>query len=205
MTLTAAHLHRLAPLCRHPETHAEALTAAIQGSTINSPRRLAHFLGQVLHETGDLRRLEEDLRYSSPERLDALFAAVRGTQDARALIAQGPEAIANRVYANRNGNGPEASGDGWLFRGRGYLMLTGRANYRMAATLVPDPLGADPDLAGQPGPAARIAVALWDRWGLSPLADRGQVQPITRKINGPACDGLAQRRKAVDRAARVLA
>lgn len=205
MTLTAAQLHRLAPLCRHPEAHAEALTAAIQGSSINSPRRLAHFLGQVLHETGNLARLEENLRYTDPDRLQAMFRAVHGLDDALALIAQGPRAIANRVYAGRNGNGPEASGDGWLFRGRGYLMLTGRDNYRWVATLVPDPVDTDPDLAGQPGPAARIAVALWDRWGLSQFADRNLVQPITRKINGPACDGLAQRREAVDRAARVLA
>lgn len=204
MTLTTEQLHRFAPACEHPKTHAAALSEAFTASTINSPLRLAHFLAQVYVETGGFRRLEENLNYTTPERLDAVFSAVRGTDDARKLIAGGPEAIANRVYANRNGNGPEESGDGWLFRGRGYLQLTGRANYRFATGVTPDPVLDDPWLAGTPGPAARIAVALWDKWGLSPLADGNDVRGITRRINGPKMEGLAERQAALDCARRML-
>ncbi len=204
MTLTTDQLHRFAPACEHPTLHAAAIATALPGSTLNSPQRLAHFLAQVYVETGGFRRLEENLRYSTPERLDKMFGSVRGLEDAKQLIAAGPEAIANRVYAGRNGNGDEASGDGWAFRGRGYLQLTGRTNYRYAASLTPDPVLDDPWLAGTPGPAARIAVALWDKWGLSPLADGNDVRGITRRINGPKMEGLAERQAALDCARRML-
>lgn len=204
MTLTTDQLHRFAPACETPTLHAAAIATSLPGSTLNSPQRLAHFLAQVYVETGGFRRLEENLRYSTPERLDKMFGAVRGLEDAKQLIAAGPEAIANRVYAGRNGNGDEASGDGWAFRGRGYLMLTGRANYRFAASLTPDPVLDDPWLAGTPGPAARIAVALWDKWHLSALADIGDLRGITRKINGPALAGLEERASALACARRVL-
>jgi len=204
MTLTTEQLHRFAPSCSDPSLHAAAIATAIPGSSINSPLRLAHFLAQAYVETRGFRALEENLRYSNPERLDTMFRAVRGVDDARQLIAAGPEAIANRVYAGRLGNGDEASGDGWKYRGRGYLMLTGRANYRFATGLTPDPVLEDPWLAGTPGPAARIAVALWDRWHLSPLADGNDLRGITRRINGEAMVGLEERAAALACARRVL-
>ena len=80
---------------------------------MNSARRLCHFMGQVFVETAGFTVLEENLNYKNPDRLDMIFSAVKGRDDAVALIAKGPEAIANRVYANRLGNGNEASGDGW--------------------------------------------------------------------------------------------
>lgn len=204
MTLTTDQLHRLAPGCKDPGTHAAALAAALPGSTITTPQRLAHFLAQVYHETGGFRRFEENLQYRDPARLDAMFAAVKGADDARELIRRGPEAIANRVYANRNGNGPEDTGDGWKYRGRGYLMLTGKANYQSAAKLGPDMVMDDPWIACQPYPAGRVAVALWDRWKLSPLADINDLRGITRKINGPAMAGLDERASALACARRVL-
>lgn len=204
MTLTLDQLHRFAPACEKPDIHAAALSAAFTASTINSPLRLAHFLAQVYVETAGFRRLEENLRYRTPETLDKTFRAVRGVDDARALIAAGPEAIANRVYAGRNGNGDEASGDGWMFRGRGYLQLTGRANYQFATTITPDPVLTDPWQASQPYPAARIAVALWGRWGLSLLADSNDCHAITRRINGPGMAGIEERLAALACARRVL-
>jgi len=128
--ITADTLRRFAPRIADPAKHAAALEAARTTSSVTTARRLCHFLGQVYVETAGFTAMEENLNYRNPERLDAIFSAVHGVDDARDLIAQGPEAIANRVYANRLGNGDEESGDGWLYRGSGYKQLTGRANYR---------------------------------------------------------------------------
>lgn len=203
MTLTAAHLHRLAPLCRHPETHAEALTAAIQGSTINSPRRLAHFLGQILHETGNLARLEEDLNYSTPERLDAMFRAVKGMDDALGLIAQGQEAIANRVYAGRNGNGDEASGDGWKYRGRGLIQITGRAMYRACSEGLQQPLLDRPELLLDPELAALSAAWYWTVNDCNLYADRNNFVKVTEIVNGGR-NGLVDRQRYLETCQRIL-
>ena len=126
--ITASTLSVFAPRIVNAEIHAQALEAARAGSTVNTPRRLCHFLGQIFVETAGFTAMIEDFRYR-PERLDAVFKAVKGIDDAKALIARGQEAIANRVYANRLGNGDEASGDGWRYRGSGYKQLTGRSNY----------------------------------------------------------------------------
>src|ERR1700755_927980 len=118
--ITAETLRRFAPRVKDPELHAGALEQARQASSVTTPRRLCHFMGQIFVETGGLATMVENLNYKDPARLDAIFSAVRGLEDARALIRLGPEAIANRVYANRLGNGNEASGDGWRYRGSGY-------------------------------------------------------------------------------------
>jgi putative chitinase len=129
-----------------------------------------------------------------------VFSAVRGTEDARALIAKGPQAIANRVYAHRLGNGDEASGDGWRYRGSGYKQLTGRANFRAIGAIVKMDLEGGPDIAREPLAAAKVAFAFWDACKCSPLADVGDVEAITEKVNGPAKLGLAERREATLRA-----
>lgn len=191
---------RFAPKAKTPDIHAEALEAARSGSEIDSPRRLAHFLGQIYVETGGFRLMTESLRYRDPVHLDATFRKVVGVADAQALIARGEQAIANRVYGGRLGNGPEASGDGWRYRGSGYKQLTGRANYRRIGALVGIDIEADPELAREPFAAARIAVAFWSATGCSLPADRGDTEGVTRRVNGPALAGLAERRLATIRA-----
>lgn len=116
------------------------------------------------------------------------------------MIAKGPQAIANRVYANRLGNGNEASGDGWKFRGSGYIQLTGRANFRRFGTIAKLELETDPEMARNIAGAAKIAFAFWDGTGCSPLADKSDVEGITAKINGPAKLALAERQAATTRA-----
>ena len=123
--LTAETLARFAPRCALPGMHADALERTRAGSSVTTPAHLAAFLGQVYVETAGFTRLVENMRYRTPEHLDAVFGSVKGYQDAAALIRKGDRAIANRVYANRLGNGNEASGDGWAFRGSGYLQVTG--------------------------------------------------------------------------------
>jgi len=198
--ITADTLRRFAPRIKDPEMHASALEEARKTSSVTTPRRLCHFMGQIFVETGGFASMVENLNYKTPERLDALFSAVNGSEDARALIRRGPEAIANRVYANRNGNGNEASGDGWRYRGSGYKQLTGRSNYREIGAIVNMDLEGNPELAREPQAAARIAFAFWDARQCSPLADHGDVEGVTEKVNGSAKVALAERRAATFRA-----
>jgi putative chitinase len=198
--ITAETLRKFAPKLKNPEIHARALEDARRTSSVTTPRRLCHFVGQIFVETGGFASMVENLNYRNPARLDAIFSAVRGLEDARALIRRGPEAIANRVYANRLGNGDEASGDGWRYRGSGYKQLTGRSNYREIGNIVNLDLEGNPELAREPQTAARVAFAFWDARQCSPLADNGDVEGVTEKINGPAKLGLAERRTATLRA-----
>ena len=198
--ITAETLRKFVPTIKDAETHANALEEARQNSSVTTPRRLCHFMGQIFVETGGFRSMVESLRYKDPARLDGLFKAVRGLEDARALIKLGEEAIANRVYAKRLGNGDEASGDGWRYRGSGYKQLTGRSNYREIGRIVAMDIEGNPELAREPKAAAGIAFAFWDAGKCSPLADVGDVEGITGKINGPAKVGLKERREATSRA-----
>jgi putative chitinase len=198
--ITAETLRKFAPKIKDPELHATALENARQSSSVTTPRRLCHFMGQIFVETNGFTSMVENLNYKNPERLDAIFSAVKGVEDARALIAQGPEAIADRVYANRLGNGDEASGDGWRYRGSGYKQLTGRSNYREIGRIVDLDLENDPELARDPEYGARVAFAFWDARQCSPLADDGDVEGVTEKVNGPAKLGLQERRDATLRA-----
>jgi len=160
---------------------------------IATPRRISAFLAQAAHESAELTKLEEDLRYSAG-RLVALWP--RRFTPAEALAYEGnPEAIGNRVYGGRLGNGPEASGDGWRYRGRGIFQLTGRANYRDASIAVAgdaDTLLVNPELVAEPVYACQTAGWYWASQDLNALADVGDVETITRRINGGR-HGLAER------------
>ena len=164
------------------------------GYGIDTPLRRAHFLAQLAHESGGFTRLVENLNYSAdglrrtwPSRFDAKAAAE---------YARKPERIANKVYGSRLGNGGEASGDGWRFRGRGYIQLTGRANYMdYSHKLFGDyRLVSNPDLAADPKVAIQLAAEYWKAKGLNALADKDDLNGITRKINGGLI-GIEGRRK----------
>lgn len=156
------------------------LAEACPAGLINTPARLAGFIAQCRVESANFTALEENLNYRTPEVLDRTFSAVRGVGDAAHLIKLGPQAIANRVYAGRNGNGDEASGDGWRFRGRGLLQVTGRANYRAVG------FEFHPESVALPRGACITAVRFWERNNLNALADSAQWDAITRAVNGPA-------------------
>lgn len=202
--ITAERLQRFAPKAKPSVTaHAFALEAARAGSSLTTGRRVAAFLGQIWVETAGFAVMVENLNYRDPARLDGLFRAVNGSADASALIRRGPQAIANRVYAGRLGNGNEASGDGWRYRGSGHKQLTGRANYREIGRLVRMDLEGNPELARDITASARIAVAFWDARKCSEEADAGDIEGVTRLINGPGLAGLAERRAATARAMRI--
>lgn len=207
-TTKPCHIDRelLSNLCPHLTTqsssiHADALNASLQKSSITNDRRLAAFLGQVMVETDRLRTLVESLQYRTPARLDAMFSAVRGEFDAKILISMGEKAIANRVYANRLGNGDEASGDGWKYRGSGYLCITGRDNFTRIGKITGLEIVEKPEMCRNPMTAAQVAIAYWDSCGLSAMADIGDIDRITRSIAGNAMTAAIQRRNET---ARVL-
>jgi putative chitinase len=189
--ITAAQLAAVMPKV-DPGRWLGPLNAAVAEYSIDKDERTPMFLAQVAAETTGLTVLEENLSYSVA-RLIAVWP--RHFNDANAQQYAGrPDALADFIYANRNGNGPEASGDGWLFHGRGGLMLTGRANYSAAGfslgvtdlTLYPD------QVATAPIVAMRTAAWYWAQSGCNQLADAGDFEGVTRAINGGLI-GLAQR------------
>lgn len=162
-----------------------------------TPFRSAHFLATLCVESAGFSKTQENLRYTSPERLDAMFKAVKGVMDAAALIKAGPVAIGNRVYAGKLGNGNEASGDGHRYRGRSAAQLTGRDNYRQMAAKLNVPLEVNPDLACEPEISARICGRFWDDKRLSAFADRDDADAIRFRWNGPAMEGLNDVKRVV--------
>ena len=179
------------------------LIVAFDRFEIDTPRRMAAFIGQYSHETSGFTRLEESLYYTDPARIAQMFSALREVEKARAFTRQ-PKALANRVYANRNGNGSEASGDGWNYRGRGLPHLTGRGNYRAAASALGIPLEQNPDRVADPEAAVLVGAWYWKANGLNALADRWQLDAITRSINGAAMAGRTDRVERCNRALEAL-
>ncbi|MFG8288001.1 glycoside hydrolase family 19 protein [Pseudomonas aeruginosa] len=184
-----------------------ALNVAMKRFGITSPVRVAAFLAQVGHESSQLTRLVENLNYSAQGLAATWPSRYRGADGQPNALAQrlarNPRAIANNAYASRNGNGDEVSGDGWRFRGRGLLQITGRSNYRAAGAGLGQPLEHEPELLKQPAFAALSAAWWWSTHGLNELADRGEFAAITRRINGGLI-GQAERMALWERAKKVL-
>lgn len=184
-----------------------ALNRAALRWKIDSRARMAAFLAQVGHESGQLRSLVENLNYSA-EALVRTWPS-RFTPQTAGAYARQPEKIANKVYGGRMGNGTEASGDGWRFKGRGLIQLTGRSNYRAAGTGLGLPLEDQPELLEQAEHAAQSAAWWWAKHGLNELADAGRIQDIGSLINtgqpGRVPHGAAERKALYDLALKVLA
>ena len=209
MELTGAVLKTIFPLCPQPDQWAGPLNSAMARFAIDSPERVAAFLAQVGHESGQMARLSENLNYSAA-RLMKVWPARFPTLELARQYERNPQKLANRVYASRLGNGNEASGDGWSFRGRGLIQLTGRGNYRAAAKGIDLPLEEQPDLLLQSGPAALAAAWFWQNHGLNELADdksddndNEDFITITRRINGGTM-GLKERLALWEMAKEVL-
>jgi predicted chitinase len=158
-----------------------ALNELLPEYGIDTPLRVSHFLAQVLHESGRMRTTEENLNYSEKGLLRVFSRYFSGTEARE--FARRPERIANRVYANRIGNGDEASGDGFRFRGRGLMQLTGRSNYRKFSTWLGSDVVTDPDPVADRH-AVASAVFFWDTRNLNALADLDDGRKITKRVNG---------------------
>lgn len=155
------------------------------------PKRLAMWVAQCAHESDGFTHLIENLNYSAGALARTWSARFHTIVEAREYERR-PEKIANKVYSGRMGNGPESSGDGWKFRGRGLIQLTGRANYAACGTGLEVDLLAAPDLLATKRYAALSAGWFWHTRGLNVLADASDVAGVTRKINGGLI-GLADR------------
>ena len=176
-----------------PATPYQYLVNSKNLSNITNVTRLAHFLSQVAHESGNFKLVYENLRYSAAGLLK-IFPKYFPTQELANRYAMQPQYIGNRVYANRMGNGNEASGEGYLFRGRGYLQLTGKSNYQLFSQYVNENCVANPDLVATKYP---MDSALWffDRnklWSLCDASTPESVTAVTRRVNG-GTHGLADR------------
>lgn len=198
--MNAAQLIALSP---NLAPHTSAFLAAAANNGINTPLRQAHWLAQLAHESGGFRRLEENLNYSA----DALRKTWPGRFDADTArdYARQPERIANKVYADRLGNGDELSGTGWLYRGRGFIQLTGKANYaKYSQEVFGDArLVEFPELAAKPEMATILAAAYWRVNGLNSLADKDDIVSITKRINGGLI-GLDSRKDWLRKAKEAL-
>jgi len=163
---------------------------------INTPLRLAHFLAQCGHESGGFRLTQENLNYSS-KGLNGIFKKYFPTEAAAAPYNRNPQKIANKVYSNRMGNGTEASGDGYKFRGRGYIQLTGKDNYTAFGKSIGVDMTVNPDLVASQY-ALLSAAWFFTKNGLHKMADGGAtdavVTSITKRVNGGTI-GLADRIK----------
>lgn len=172
---------------------------------ISTPARKAAFIAQAAHESQMFTALEESLLYRSPERIQRIFPKSVPTLEQAQRLVRNAQALANRVYANRLGNGDEQSGDGWNFRGRGLFQLTGRGNYTRAGVDLGRPYVAEPYLVARPLDACLTAGWYWHTHKLNELADGWNVAAITRAINGPAMLAKAERQQLAEEALRAFA
>ena len=207
LQITGYQLRSLAPYLDGTVAaqYAEALEAAREEGDLSTPTRIAMFMAECAEETNGFRRLEESLSYTNPQHLLAVFPKEVGNiLDAEALVEKGAEAIGNRVYANRYGNGDEASGDGFRYRGRGFIQLTFKDNYKVVGDAVKMAIVTHPDLLSQPGPAAQVAASFWKSRGCNACADRNDFIGVTKLIN-PSLQGLADRQAWLNKTARIWA
>lgn len=187
-----------------PDTAAQvaaALDEACQKFNIVTGPHLAAFLAQCSHESCGFRVTKENLNYGA-HNLFLLFPKYFNAAQAAAYSRQ-QERIASRIYANRMGNGPEATRDGWTYRGRGFIQLTGKANYAAFSKAVGKDVVANPDLVAGPEYAALSAAWFWAAHNLNALADTPGVQDETKVING-GTHGLAERQRLYDKAIKVF-
>lgn len=196
--ITSDTLRKIYPLSKNIERYAEALDKAMQECGIDTAARARAFLAQIGHESAQLNRVEENLNYSA-QALRKVFPKYFRTPQEASSYAHHPERIANRVYAGRMGNGSEESGDGWKFRGRGLIQITGRDNYVSMSSLMGKDLTIWPDALLVPLDACRSAALWWKAKGLNALADRlsgaGERKifgAITKCVNG-GLNGLEDR------------
>jgi len=205
MELTQAQLKQLLPKNPYVEHWHKALSQLLPDYEINTPRRVAAFIAQCSHESGGFMVLKENLNYraASLRKLFPKYFPDDAIAQRYASMPNKQEAIANRIYANRMGNGPEESGDGYRYCGRGLIQLTGRQNYTwFAASLEISPEEATEYLGTFEG-AAQSACWFWETNKLNQWADAGDIVTLTKRINGGTI-GLEDRIKHYEHALHVL-
>ncbi len=180
----------------------EALEQLLDDYEINTPLRVAHFIAQCAHESGNFVFIKENLNYKAAS-LRKVFGKYFPTDELAAQYANKPQMIANRVYANRMGNGDEASGDGWRYCGRGLIQLTGKDNYTFFAGSLGITVEEASEYLETFEGAAQSACWYWEQNNLNRFADANDVKGLTRAINGGYI-GLADRESHTAHALHIL-
>jgi putative chitinase len=185
------------------EQWVEPLNQTFSRFDISTPAQQASFIGQCGHECGSFKVLEENLNYRA-ETLMKLWPKRFPTLEIANQYAKNPKKIANMVYANRMGNRDEASGDGYRFRGRGCIQLTGHANYFHAGQACGEDFVMNPDLVATPKYAAMTAGWFWSTHKLNQYADGSDFLMMTKRINGGTI-GLQDRINHINHALNIIA
>ena len=200
--ITGQQFKTLFPRAQDPEGWATSMNDVFPTYEINTPKRIAAFLAQCGHESGGWTTFEENLNYSA-QGLNGIFKKYFPTIESAQPYARKPQMIANKVYGNRMGNRDEASGDGWRFRGSGFLQLTGHSNFYHAGQALGVDFVMQPELVRTPMYAAQTAGWFWQTHKLNQYADSGDFVTMTKRINGGTI-GLDDRIKHINHALEVL-
>lgn len=193
--------HLSAAGVKNPGEWLAAIQSACAEFQINTPKQIAAFIAQTAHESAGYTRLTENLNYSA-EALMRVWPKRFPTKTVADAFARNPELIANQVYSSRMGNGPVQSGDGWKFIGRGLKQLTGRDNYTRCGNALGFKLVESPEMLLRPVGASRSAGWFWRVNDCGPLADAGEFEKLTKRINGGLI-GLEDRKARYDRVLAV--
>ena len=180
----------------------EALSMILPDYDINTPQRVAAFLAQCAHESGGFKALKENLNYKA-ESLCKVFPKYFPNMDIANQYAHNQEKIANRVYGGRMGNGPEESGDGFRYCGRGLIQLTGKQNYTKFAESIDTAVEDIPEFLGTFEGAIQSACWFWETNNLNQYADNNDILTMTKRINGGTI-GLADRQQHYQHALHVF-
>jgi len=166
----------------HAEALIDAMNVAIEKADLSTPERLAAFIAQCGHESDSFRFMEENLNYKA-ESLCRTWPSHFNEENA-SEYAHNPEKIANRAYANRMSNGDEESGDGWNYRGRGWLQTTGKAGYEQLSDATQIDFVSNPDAVATPEGSAISAAVFWEKHNLNRHVDNNDFTGLTKAING---------------------
>jgi putative chitinase len=203
--LTEQQLKEMIPRNKYVSYWHKALEQLLPDYDINTPKRIAAFVAQCAHESAEFTVIQENLNYKASA-LRRLFPKYFPTDELAEQYASKPnkqQAIANRIYANRMGNGDESSGDGFAFRGRGLIQLTGKTNVtNFADSISITPEEAIEYLETFEG-AAQSACFFWEQAKLNEFADKGDILTLTKRINGGTI-GLNDRIKHYNHALKVM-
>ena len=200
--ITVSQLKQLLPNNPYVENWHHALVQLLPDYDINTTKRIAAFIAQCSHESGGFRVLTENLNYKAAG-LRRIFPKYFPTDELAKQYEKQPSKIANRVYANRMGNGDESSGDGFRYCGRGLIQLTGKSNYQAFADSLEMKVEDVPEYLQTFEGAAQSACWFWETNNLNKFADAGDILNMTKRINGGTI-GLEDRQKHYNHALHVL-
>ncbi len=192
--ISPQQLNKVFPYCRDPGNWCRTFAQVAEEFELNTTNRLTMWLAQCGYESSSFNILRELMSYRTPGQIRLVYPSKFQTEAAAMPYVLNPQGLANFVYANREGNGDPASGDGFRYRGGGLIQLTFKNNYKRVGDALSLDLAARPNQIEQPAIAARTAGFFWTQNDLNAAADDGNFDYTTRRINGDAMEGAQARR-----------